>query len=92
MLWWTDFDYIAKRPPKPQPKAVFLWSYLHLILVMAIGAVGASLLTMLPFPRHHLPSDNTRYLLTVSLAMSLILMGFIEMLLRKRSRKYTRKL
>lgn len=81
-LWWIYFDYISKRLPKSQTKTVFLWSYLHLILVMSIGAVGAALLNVL-ISKHHLPSDGTRYLLTVSLAMSLIFMGLIEMLLKK---------
>ncbi|HEY5236293.1 MAG TPA: hypothetical protein VIJ14_08960, partial [Rhabdochlamydiaceae bacterium] len=37
--------------------------------------------------KHHLPSDGTRYLLTVSLAASLIFMGLIEMLLKKEANK-----
>jgi low temperature requirement protein LtrA len=85
-LWWIYFDYIAKRPPKSQPKLVFLWSYLHLILVMSIGVVGASLLNVL-ISKHHLPSDATRHLLTGSLAMSLIFMSLIEMVLKKDPRE-----
>jgi low temperature requirement protein LtrA len=81
-IWWIYFDYIAQKPPKQQHRTVFLWSYLHLILAMAIGAVGASLLGILT-AKHHIPSDTTRYMLTGALAVALIFMGLIENVLQE---------
>lgn len=81
-IWWIYFDNIARKPPRDQHKIVFLWSYLHLVLVMAVGATGAALLNVLTSP-HHVPTDNIRYLLAGSLATSLTFMGLIEMLLKK---------
>ncbi len=81
-IWWIYFDDIARRPPREQHKTVFLWSYLHLVLVMAVGAAGAALLNVLT-SKHHIPGDTIRYLLAGSLSVSLLFMGLIEMLLKK---------
>lgn len=80
-LWWIYFDDIAERPPREKPKVVFLWSYLHLVLVISIGAVGASLLNVL-ISKHHIPGDSTRLLLAIALAMSLLCCGLIEKVLK----------
>lgn len=77
-IWWIYFDTIAERSPKRQHKIFFLWSYLHLILAMAVGAVGASILSILT-ARHHIPIDNARYVITGALAIALTSMAFIEM-------------
>lgn len=81
-LWWIYFDFIAKRQPKSTHRTTFMWSYLHLFFVMGIGAVGAALLHILT-SKHHVPSDSVRYLMTASLAISLMLIGLIETLLQK---------
>ncbi len=81
-LWWIYFDYIARRVPKADHKSTFLWSYLHLVVVMSIGAVGASLLHVLT-SKHHIPSDPARVLLTSALAMTLLFIGLIEMILKR---------
>jgi low temperature requirement protein LtrA len=88
-LWWIYFFDIADKPPKEQAKQVFLWGYLHLGLVMAIGAVGASLLNVLT-SKHHIPADETRWLLTVALGVSLIFCGLIEFLLKSSDKTHVR--
>jgi low temperature requirement protein LtrA len=79
-IWWLYFDTIAERSPKRQHKMFFLWSYLHLILAMAVGAVGASLLSILT-ARHHIPADNARYVMTGALGVALSAMALIEIVL-----------
>lgn len=81
-LWWIYFDYIARRSPKAEHRATFFWSYLHLIVVMSIGAVGASLLSALT-SKHHIPTDGTRLLLSCSMAIAISFIGLIEMVLQK---------
>ncbi|MBS0615445.1 MAG: low temperature requirement protein A [Verrucomicrobia bacterium] len=81
-LWWIYFDFVAERQPKNTHRAIFMWDYLHLIFVMAIGAVGASLLHILT-SKHHIPTDSTRFLMVSALAVSLVVIGFIEKFLEK---------
>ncbi len=88
-LWWIYFDYIARRTPRAEHRATFLWSYLHLIVVMGIGAIGASLLHVLT-SKHHLPSDSARLLLTTGIAVVLFFIGLIELLLKKDKGEPTR--
>jgi low temperature requirement protein LtrA len=42
VLWWLYFDHVAENPPLPSPVATLLWTYPHLVLVLALGAMGAS--------------------------------------------------
>lgn len=51
-------------------------------LVMVIGAVGASLLNVLT-SKHHIPTDNVRFLMTGSLSLSLLFIGLVEMILER---------
>lgn len=86
-LWWIYFDFVANRVPKAQHRDTFLWSYLHLIFVMGIGAVAASLLHILT-SKHHIPTDSVRYLMTGSLAVSVVFMGLIELVLQKEENEF----
>lgn len=42
VLWWLYFDHVAENPPLPSSLATLLWTYPHLVLVLALGAMGAS--------------------------------------------------
>ena len=42
MIWWLYFDHVAENPPLPSPLVTVLWTYPHLVLVLALGAMGAS--------------------------------------------------
>lgn len=81
-LWWVYFDFVGQKQPKNTHRAIFLWDYLHLLFVMAIGAVGAALLHILT-SKHHIPIDSVRYLMTGSLAISLVVISLIETFLEK---------
>lgn len=88
-LWWIYFDYIARKTPRAEHRTTFMWSYLHWIVVMGIGAIGASLLHVLT-SKHHLPSDSARLLLTSSIAVVLLFIGLIEFLLKRDEREPAR--
>lgn len=42
-LWWLYFDFVARRPPKPEIGAALAWVYLHLLTLAAITVTGASI-------------------------------------------------
>ena len=42
VLWWLYFDHVAENPPLPGSLATLMWTYPHLLLVLALGAMGAS--------------------------------------------------
>ena len=42
VIWWLYFDHVAENPPLPSPLVTVLWTYPHLVLVLALGAMGAS--------------------------------------------------
>lgn len=87
-LWWIYFDFVARRYPKPEHQATFTWSYLHLILVMSIGSVGAALLNVL-ISKHHIPSDPARILLAFSTAIAIMFIGLIQLNLKNEGDELT---
>jgi low temperature requirement protein LtrA len=40
--WWTYFDFVGRRPPRPRPWATLSWVLAHLPLTAAIAAMGAA--------------------------------------------------
>jgi low temperature requirement protein LtrA len=82
-LWWVYFDFIAKRPPKPIVWFTLPWSYLHLLLIMSFVAFGAGILNVVSEAGFDILPLNVYRLLTVTVAISLITMGFLELTLRR---------
>ena len=41
--WWTYFDFVGRRPPRPRPWATLSWVLAHLPLTAAIAAMGAAM-------------------------------------------------
>ena len=41
--WWTYFDFVGRRPPRPHPWATLSWVLAHLPLTAAIAAMGAAM-------------------------------------------------
>ncbi len=65
-LWWVHFDLVSGRAPTPSRTQ--LWLYLHLPLVIAMAAVGASLLNTVEHAIVPLPGD-ARWLLVGACAV-----------------------
>ncbi|NJL47547.1 MAG: low temperature requirement protein A [Leptolyngbyaceae cyanobacterium SM2_5_2] len=79
-IWWIYFDFINRRSPKPQTVWAFAWGYLHLPLVISIAATGAGILNVIVDPDRRL-SGNVSLLIGLSVGMSLIVMGCLELTL-----------
>ena len=77
MAWWLYFDSIGRRrPPRGKIFASWLWSYLHLPLVIVTAVVGAMLA---PIVTEH--GDTASEILAVAVGSFLIILAFLEMTL-----------
>ncbi|MPZ68024.1 MAG: hypothetical protein GEU71_00655 [Actinobacteria bacterium] len=80
-LWWIYFDLVSHRPPVS--RLTQIWVYVHLPLVIAIGAGGAGVLNTIEHVEEPLP-DTVRWLLVGSLAAALVSMAIISQTLEER--------
>ena len=80
-LWWIYFDLVAHLAPTSTRTE--LWLYLHLPLVSAMAAVGASLLNTVEHAIVPLPAD-VRWLLVGSLAVAVASVAALTRTLKAR--------
>lgn len=91
-LWWTYFDFIARRPPKPTLAAALGWVYLHLVSLGAITSTGAAIsLAASADLDTSLPVAAQR-LLGVSVALALVGFGALELTVERRDDEPTGRL
>jgi low temperature requirement protein LtrA len=76
------FDFVARRPFRHTPLAIFFWPYLHLPLMAAITATGAGILVCVQSHSETL-NDAARLLVTGAAGTSLIFIGLVETTLRR---------
>lgn len=88
-LWWIYFDFIGRRPFKPNIWYAFFWGYLHLPLAIAITAAGAGLLNVIADEDGKM-NYAVGLLIAGAIGSALILIGLIETLLRREPDEPTR--
>ena len=67
-LWWLYFDFVSRRPPRPELQ--FGWIYMHFPLLLGIAAVGAGVLVLIEQVGEPLSTPG-RWLLVGSVALAL---------------------
>lgn len=82
-LWWVYFDFIARRPPKPNLAAALGWVYLHLVTVAAITATGAAISVAIGDSIDRALADEVRYLLSAAVATALFGFAALELTLER---------
>lgn len=82
-LWWVYFDFVARRQFKRGRWWPLIWTYLHLPLLMGIVAVGAGVSNVVASEETSLP-DEVRWLIAGAVAVALIIIGLLELTLRRR--------
>lgn len=75
-MWWVYFDFIARRGTDKMAIKAYIWSYLHMPLVMGFIGLSAGILYAIEHSGHM--TDNTKLLIGFSSGITLILMGLIE--------------
>lgn len=81
-LWWVYFDFVARRQFKRGRWWPLIWTYLHLPLLMGIVAVGAGVSNVVASEETSLP-DEARWLIAGAVAVALIIIGLLELTLRR---------
>jgi low temperature requirement protein LtrA len=82
-LWWVYFDFVARRQFRVGIWWSFTWSYLHLLLLMSIVAAGAGVNNVVASEETSLP-DDVCWLISGAIAAGLIIIGLLELTLRRR--------
>ena len=75
-MWWIYFDFIARRGPNRKPIQSFLWTYLHMPLVMSFIGLSAGILYSIEHAGGI--TDNARLLIGFSAGIVLMVVGLIE--------------
>jgi low temperature requirement protein LtrA len=81
-LWWIYFDFVGRRPPKPNIVSALSWSYLHLFLAIAITATGAGILNVIADEDSRLDYP-VGLLIAGAVGSTLFIIGLIELFLRR---------
>ena len=81
-IWWTYFDYVGRRLPRPGGSARSLWALSHLPLAAGIAASGAAMVSLVAHAGDDRAPAPTAWLLTGSVALGLVALVGIMMSLR----------
>ncbi len=79
-LWWVYFDFVARRPAKPNVWWTLFWGYGHLPLVMGLVAVGAGMLVLVS-DLH--ATTEAKQLIAIAMGVTLMTTGLLEITLRR---------
>jgi low temperature requirement protein LtrA len=82
-IWWIYFDGVAQRRIREGIGWEHLWGYSHLVLLMCITAVGASLAPVIDGGDTVLRAP-VRWLLVGAMAVALAILGVLEFTLEPR--------
>jgi low temperature requirement protein LtrA len=75
-MWWVYFDFVARRGTDKSAIKAYIWSYLHMPLVMSFIGLSAGVLYVIEHTGHI--TDNARLLIGFCAGFTLILTGLIE--------------
>ena len=91
-MWWIYFYYVGRRPFGEKTFMTFLWSYLHMPLVMAIAMSGACLSNVINFSNESYLDPTQRILMAFSILAVMVFVSLIELTLRRDKNEPTKLL
>ena len=71
-FWWTYFDFVGRRLPRPDRTGLAQWVYSHLPVSMAIAASGAAILSLVEHATDERSPASTTWLLAGSVTIMLL--------------------
>jgi low temperature requirement protein LtrA len=86
-FWWTYFDIIGRRLPRPAGTAIVTWLLGHLPITMAIAAAGAGMASLITHAH-----DPTTPAATARLLAGAVALGLIALIATARSLEAARHL
>jgi len=88
--WWTYFDFVGNRKPRPDRAATAVWMLAHLPLTAAVAAIGATMVTLVEHAHDRHGPAPAVWLLCVAtagtLVMAMVLAGSLEVWRTDRAR------
>lgn len=88
-MWWNYFDYVARRGAHYLVSKAFIWTYLHMPLVLCIVALGSGTLSLVLHPEHI--GENQRLLVSLSGGATLIFIALVESFSHRREQELTHR-
>jgi low temperature requirement protein LtrA len=85
-LWWTYFDFVARRRPRNEPGARAVWMFGHLPVAMAITASGAAMVSLIAHGHEDRAPAATAWLLGAAVACGLLALILVMSALEDRRR------
>lgn len=76
-FWWTYFDFVGGRPPRPGSRPRTLWLYGHYPLTLAIAATGAGIVSLIEQAPNARTTAATAWLIAGSTAAIAITLAAI---------------
>ena len=70
-FWWTYFDFVGRRLPRPDRVGMSQWMYSHLPVSMAIAASGAAMVSLVEHAGDERAAAPAAWLLAGSVALML---------------------
>ena len=73
-FWWSYFDYVGRRLPRPDGGSLALWLYGQLPIALAVAAAGAGVVSLIEHAGDARTPEPTSWLLAGSVSALLIAM------------------
>ncbi|MFE0463246.1 low temperature requirement protein A [Kitasatospora sp. NPDC058965] len=70
--WWTYFDFVGHRAPRPAPPATVQWMLAHLPLTAAVAAMGAAMVDLVEHAHASRTGAGTAWVLCTGAAVVLL--------------------
>ena len=71
-FWWTYFDFVGRRLPRPDRFGASQWMYSHLPASMAIAASGAAMVSLIEAAGENRSPAGSSWLLAAAVATMLV--------------------
>jgi inward rectifier potassium channel len=91
-IWWIYFDDVAGSDIRDRPLAPLVWLYAHLPLQIGITATGVAVKKAVHFDLHAPAPEAYRWLLAVSLGLTLIATAVIDAVTARREAELSDRL
>jgi low temperature requirement protein LtrA len=71
-FWWTYFDYVGRRLPRPDGGSLVVWLYSQLPIAIAVAAAGAGMVSLIEHSADARTPAPSSWLLTGSVSALLV--------------------
>jgi low temperature requirement protein LtrA len=85
-FWWSYFDIVGRRLPRPAGPVVVTWLLGHLPITMAIAGAGAAMTSLIVHAHDRVAPPTTAWLIAVAVALGLLALAVVALSLEDAQR------